>query len=378
LTEYQKAFKKQNRGETMKRITKAKAAMLALCMAIGAGATACDSGAGNAADSALAGTTLNFYTWEGVIPDEVIAGFEEQYGVTVNYNVFDTDETMYTKLEQAKGGDYDFVIADDYIIETVIQNGLAQKLDTSKLSNYGNIDSRYQSQFYDPNNEYTIPHGAGVQTIVYDPALVDVDITGYADLWDASLADKVGIIGNYRVINGMALKVLGKSYNTDSLEDINAAGDKLKALAPNIRLIKDDGLQEDIVAGEVAAAVMYTSQATLAMMSRPDLQVVFPSEGIGFGIMAGFIPSNAPNADAAYAFIDYILDAQNGAKCFEFLQYYSTNSAANEFISEEFKPFLTLPEEFSGDMEMIQNVTPEANSQHELIWTEFKTAAGQS
>jgi spermidine/putrescine-binding protein len=255
---------------------------------------------------------------------------------------------------------------------------LAQKLDKTKISNFGNIDSRYQSQFYDPNDEYTIPHGAGVQTIVYDPLLTDLDITGYSDLWNPALADKVGIIGNYRVINGMALKVLGKSYNTDSIEDITAAGEKLKELAPNIRLIKDDGLQEDIVSGEVVAGVMYTSQVTLAMMSRPDLKVVFPDEGIGFGIMAGFIPSNAPNAAAAHAFIDYILDAQNGAKAFEFVGYYSTNSAANEYISDEFKPFLTLPEGFSGNMEMIENVSPEANGQHELVWTEFKTATGLS
>jgi spermidine/putrescine-binding protein len=359
----------------MKHISKGKAILVAICMALGIGLTAC--GGDTAASGPLAGTTLNFYSWEGVIADEVIASFEEQYGVTVNYNVFDTDETMYTKLEQANGGDYDLVVADDYIVETVIQNGLAQKLDKSKIGNYGNIDSRYQSQFYDPNDEYTFPHGAGVQTIVYDPLLTNMEITGYADLWDASLADRVGIIGNYRVINGMALKVLGKSYNTDSIEDITAAGEKLKELAPNIRLIKDDGLQEDIVSGEVAAGVMYTSQVTAAMMSRPDLKVAFPSEGIGFGIMAGFIPSNAPNAAAAHAFIDHILDAQNGAKCFEFLGYYSTNSAANEYISKEYKPFLTLPEGFSGNMEMIQNVSPEANAEHELVWTEFKTATGQ-
>lgn len=66
-----------------------------------------------------------------------------------------------------------------------------------------------------PRTAYTVPYGAGVQTIVYDPSTVELDIQGYADLWDASLVDSLAIIGNYRVINGMALKVLGESYNTE-------------------------------------------------------------------------------------------------------------------------------------------------------------------
>lgn len=81
---------------------------------------------------------------------------------------------------------------------------------------------------------------------------------------------------------------------------------KLLELAPNIRLIKDDNLQDDLISGEISAGVMYTSQVTMACLANPDLKVVYPSEGIGFGIMAQFVPVNAPNPDAAHAFIDYI------------------------------------------------------------------------
>jgi spermidine/putrescine-binding protein len=115
----------------------------------------------------------------------------------------------------------------------------------------------------------------------------------------------------------------------------------------------------------------------MAKMENPDLRVVFPREGIGFGIMAGFIPSRAPNPDAAYAFLDYILDAERGARCFEFLGYYSTNSASDPLISAEYKDFLTLPRGFNVDMEMIQNISAEAEEVHSLIWTAFKAAAGQ-
>ena len=237
---------------------------------------------------------LVLYTWENMFPQEVLDGFTQETGIRVTYSNFDTDETMLARLEAAEGGDYDLVIADDYIIETAIQEGLVQELDTSKLENYGSINPVYQGQFYDPENKYTVPYGAGVQTIVYDPSAVDVEIKGYADLWDASLEDNLGIIDNFRVVNGMALKVLGESYNTEDTAAIEAAGDKLLELAPNIRLIKDQNTQDDLLSGEVGAAVLYTSQATMAKMANPDLEVVFPEEGIGFGIMAQFIPTNAP------------------------------------------------------------------------------------
>ena len=318
------------------------------------------------------------YSWSDMFPQEILNGFEKETGFKVKYVNFDTDETMYAKLKADKKGSYDLVIADDYMVENVINEGLAKKLNRSLLPNYGNINSLYQKQFYDPTDEYTIPYGAGVQTIVYDPG-VGVAIRGYFDLWNPLLRQKVGVIGNYRVINGMALKVMKQSYNTNDLEVIRSAGDFLKTLAPNIRLIRDDNLDEELVSGEVSVAVMYTSQVTAAKMAKPELVVVYPPEGIGFGIMAAFIPSNAPNAAAAHAFLSYILDPRRGAQCFMGLGYYSTFSASDPYIDAEYRDFLTLPDDIknASSMEMIQNISPEAEALHNLIWTEFKTAAGQ-
>lgn len=320
---------------------------------------------------------VNLYTWEGMFPQEVLDAFTEETGYKVNYSSFDTDETMLAKLEAAEGGDYDVVIADDYIVEVAIAEGLVTELDKTKLANIGNVNPIYQGQFFDPEDAYTVPYGAGVQTIVYDPSTVGLDIQGYADLWDASLVDSLAIIGNYRVINGMALKVLGESYNTEDVVVIEQAGEKLLELAPNIRLIKDDNVQDDLISGEVSAAVMYTSQVTMACMANPELKVVYPSEGVGFGIMAQFIPSNAPNKEAAYAFLDYILRPEVSKQCYEYIGYYCTNQAADELIEDEYKPFLTLPEDFSGQTEMIQNVSAEAEEAHVQVWTEFKAACGQ-
>ncbi len=319
------------------------------------------------------GGEMNLYTWDGMFPQEILRGFEEETGVRINYSNFDYDEDMLAKLEETQGGDYDFVIADDYILELVIAEGLAQKLDTTRLENYENLNPVFMSQFYDPDNEYTVPYGAGIPLIVYDPALTNVEITSYEDLWDPSLEDNVAITANYRVINGITLKTMGESFNTEDLDVIRQAGEKLLSLAPNIRVINDSNTQDYIVSGEVAAAFLYTSQVYAALNARDDLEVVYPEEGLGFGIMAGFIPSDAPNPDAAYAFIDYINRPENAAACFEYIGYYCTNKAAEEYISDEMKEFIVLPED-AAEGEIVQNISQEAEDLHAEIWNQFRAA----
>ena len=321
---------------------------------------------------------LVIYTWSDMFPQEILSGFERETGIRIQYVNFDYNETMFARIQAAGGGNYDLVIGDDYMVENVIQAGLAKRLDLSRLPGFVNINPLFQGQFYDPYDEFTVPYGAGVQTIVYDPQLVTIPIQSYADLWDPALAQRLGIIDNFRVINGMALKVLGESYNINDLDTIQAAGDLLLSLAPNIRLIRDDRLDDELLSGEIYAAVMYTEMVTRAMQARPDLRMVFPTEGIGFGIMPAFIPESAPNPDAAYAFLEYILDPQRGAQSFMALGYYSTFAASDRYIDENLREFLTLPEDSDIDaMEMIMNVSPEADALHNRIWTAFKTAAGQ-
>lgn len=323
--------------------------------------------------SDVTSTELNLFTWAGMFPQEVLDQFTKETGIKINYSNFDYDEDMLAKLETAKGGEYDVVIADDYIIQIAIEEGLVHKLDTSKLVNWEHINPIYQGQFFDPEDEYTVPYGAGVQTIVYDPALVDIEINGYADLWDSSLAGNIAITGNYRVIEGMALKTLGYSYNTEKESEITEAGNKLKELASNIRLISDNDTQNFVLTGEAAVGILYTSQVTAALLERSDLEVVYPEEGIGFGIMANFIPVHAPHTDAAYAFIDFILQPEISAACYEYMGYYCTNKAAESYICDEMKDVIIMPEGLTN-LEMIQPISASADEIYYGIWTNFKDA----
>lgn len=323
------------------------------------------------AETEKIGGELNLFTWDGMFPQNVLDEFEDVYGVKINYANFDYDEDMLAKLETAKGGDYDVVIADDYIIELAIQEGLVQKLDTDAITNLGNVDAAFKGQFYDPTDEYTVPYGAGIPLIVYDPALVDVEIKGYADLWNPALEDNLALIGNYRVINGIVLKTMGKSFNETDPDVLEEMGGKLKELAPNVRLISDSNTQDYLISGEVTVGFLYTSQVTTALAARPDLTVVYPEEGLGFGIMAMFVPSKAPHSEAAAAFIDFILQPEISAQCFEYIGYVCTNQAAVPYMSEEMQKNLALPEE-AAEGEFIMEIGSAANEIHERVWTEFK------
>ena len=312
---------------------------------------------------------LVLYTWDGMIPQDVLDDFEKETGTKVVYSNFDTDETMLEKLSQAKGGDYDVVIADDYIIESAVKEGLVQKLDKDAITNWGNINPLFQGQFYDPDDEYTVPYGAGIPLIVYDPDQVDIDIKGYKDLWDSSLEDSVAIIGAYRVICGITQLSMGESMNEDDVDVISRTGEKLQELAPNIRLIQDDNTQNALLNGEASVAFLYTSQVTQALKDNPDLKVVYPEEGLGFGILGTFIPSEAPNAEAANEFINYLLQPEVTAKCINSVGYYNTNKAADDLVDEN----LVVPDDVTKG-ESIENVSQEAEQEYNKIWTEFKAA----
>lgn len=315
---------------------------------------------------------LNIYSWEGVFPQELLDAFEEETGITVNVSNYDSGETMLSKLEANDASGYDLIIADDYIAEMAIEADLVQKLDIDSLSNYEYINSAYQGQFYDVDDEYTVPHGAGIVSIVYDPSQVDFEITSYSDLWDESLVDSVGIVENSRVVTGVTLISLGYSLNEEDVDAIYEAGEALLELAPNIRVVADSNLQDSLLSGEISAGLMYTSQATLAMLSNPDLEVVLPSEGLGFGIMVEMITKNAENVEEAHEFIDFILEPENAKIAFEYLGYYSTNTGADELIEDEYKSFLTLPADLDvSGLEIAQNISDEAYEAHSLVWTAF-------
>ena len=341
----------------MKKTKRILALLMAAVLALGLAAC------GKKADEKV----LNIFTWATYFPDDVLAEFTEQTGIKINYSVFQSNEEMLMKIQQ--GGDYDLVLASDYIIDIARSQDLLMKLDKSKIPNFKNIDPAFQGKFYDENNEYTVPYSAGIPLIIYNPELVgDLEITGYEDLWNPALADSVVVMDDARNVIGITLKTMGKSFNETDPAVLDEAREKLLTLRPNIRALDYNTPYNLMLSGETSVGYMFTSQVLTVLNENPNFEVVFPKEGLGFGIDSCFIPAKAPHADNAHAFLDFILDGERSAHITDQIYYISCNSAATPYLSNQ---ALVIPDEAIAGAEFIMDVGETADLYND-IWTEFK------
>lgn len=317
---------------------------------------------------------LNIFTWDGYIDYEsVIKPFEQETGIKVNYAPFSSNEEMFKKLEENGASEYDIVLASDYILNASREADMMQKLNMEAMTNYANLDERFLSQYFDPTNEYVIPYVCGIPLIVYNPAYVNIEIKGFNDLWDESLVDSIGMIDDARVTIGMVLLSMGQSMNTTDDAILAQAKEKLFNLKENIHVLEYENLHNALISGDVSVAYTFTPFVALALDANPDLQVVYPEEGIGFGIDGLFIPKNAPHPENANLFLNYLMDAQVAATTVEWQYYCSPNKAAMDVVADWFKtnPVFTGIYERMDDGEYVLNLGADEAKFHD-IWTEFK------
>lgn len=317
---------------------------------------------------------LNIYTWEGYFSDEVLAGFTADTGIRINFTPFATNDEMLLKLQMGQGADYDIILASDVVLSLARKQNLLLPLDKSKLSNYENLNPEYCNQYYDPDGAYSVAFAAGSPAIVYDPEKVEGEITSFADLWDEQFADALCMVDDARVMIGETLKMLGYSYNTTDVAQLEEAAQKLAALKPNIRALDYNAPYQYVLSGEVKAAYMFTSQAVVCQQENPSLKVVFPSEGIGFGIDAIVIPADARHPDNAHKFINYILDADIAAKHAAWTMYLNPNKAAEPLIDPSVLAYdaLNIPEELLAGKEFAEDIDAESESLYQKLWEDFK------
>lgn len=317
---------------------------------------------------------LNIFSWDGYVDyASVIQPFEEQTGIKVNYAPFSTNDEMFKKLQENGASEYDLVIASDYILNTARLEGLMLPLDKEQLPNFANLDERFISQYFDPDNEYVVPYMSGIPLIVYNPDMVQIEIDGFEDLWDPSLADSIGLIDDARVSIGMVLLSMGQSMNTTDDAVLAQAKEKLFALRENIHVLEYENLHNSLISGDISVAYTFTPYVALALDANPNLKVVWPKEGLGFGIDGAFIPANAPHPDNAHAFLNYLLDGQVAATTAEWQYYCTPNAAAQEFLSDAYKNNTVFNGIYDriGDAEYVMNLGAD-ESKFQDIWTEFK------
>jgi len=278
--------------------------------------------------------TLFVYNWGEYMDPEVIRLFEDEFGVRVVYDTFDSNETMYQVL-RAETTRYDVVFPSDYKIERMISQGMLQPLDFERIPNFQYVYANLQNLPFDPENAYSVPYFWGTVGIVYDTSVVNTPVDSWAILWNEDYAGQIYMYDSQRDSLMVALKLLGYSINTTDMTELEAARDKLIAQSPLVIAYVTDHVIMSMVAGNAALAVVYSGDAAFIMSENPDMNFAIPKEGTNLWVDAMVIPHNAQNPELAHEFINFMHRPDIAEMNTRHVMYSTPNTAALAAVQDE-------------------------------------------
>lgn len=294
------------------------------------------TGCGNSADSGENGE-LYVYNWGEYIDPDTITMFEEETGIKVIYDEFETNESMYPKVEAGSSA-YDVICPSDYMVSKMIENDLLQELDYDKMPNAkANIGAQYyeQAEKFDPGNKYCVPYCWGTVGILYNKTMVDEPVTSWSILWDEKYADNILMQDSVRDAFMVALRLKGYSMNTLDQAQLEEARDALIEQKPLVQAYVIDQVRDKMIGNEAALGVIYSGEAIYTQRENPDLEYVIPEEGTNVWIDGWVIPKNAPNKENAEKWIDFMCRGDVALKNFEYITYSTPNTAAQALIEDD-------------------------------------------
>lgn len=278
---------------------------------------------------------FHLYNWGDYIDPDLIIQFEEETGYRVMYETFDSNEAMYTKVAQG-GTAYDLTIPSEYMIERMIDEELVKELDHSKIKGLENIDEDFLDLSFDPQNHYSIPYFWGTLGIAYNEELLDgLVLQSWKDLYHPTLENSILMIDGAREVIGIGLQTLGYSLNSKDDRELQEAAEKLVDLAPNMKALVADEIKMYMIQEEAAIAVTYSGEAADMMWENESIQYILPEEGSNLWFDNMVIPHTAQNEEAAYAFINFMLDPEVAAQNADYIGYSTPNESALSYLPEE-------------------------------------------
>jgi putrescine transport system substrate-binding protein len=292
---------------------------------------------------------LNVYNWSDYIDPSVVPAFEKEYGIKVNYDVFDSNEVVETKLLSGRTG-YDVVVPSASFLQRQIQAGVFQKLDKSLLPNFKNLDPLITRiiEVHDPGNQYSVNYLWGTSGVGYNEAKVlqampDAPVESFAMFYDPSVVKNfkscgVSILDAPDEMVGTVLIYLGKNPNSESLEDLKAAEQALLAIRPYIRYINSSRYIDDLANGDLCLALGWSGDVGQSRARAQEdgkgvtIKYNIPKEGaiMFFDMLA--IPADAPHPRNAHLFINYLLRPEVAARNSALMHYATSNAAAYSLI----------------------------------------------
>ena len=320
------------------------------------------------------GNTLSVYNWGDYIDPDLISKFQQETGIKIIYQTFDSNEAMLTKIAHG-GTTFDIAIPSDYAINKMKEQGLLIPINHSKIPNLKYIEPRFLNLPFDENNEYSAPYFWGTLGIIYNPEILkDMEFKSWNDLWDESLRNKILLYDSAREVIGMGLNSLSYSLNETDKHRLLEAKQKLNALTPNVKAIVGDEVKMLLANEEAAIGVVWSGDASEIISENDKLDYIIPDEGTNVWFDNMVIPSSAKNIEGAHSFINFMLDPENAAQNTEYVGYSTPNWGALDYLPKDIvedKRFY--PDKIATDkFEVYENLDKGMTAYYNELFLEFK------
>lgn len=324
-----------------------------------------EAAGGEEAAACEAGETdgdLALYNWSEYIDPELISAFEEEHDVSVTEDFYPSNEELVARIQE--GADFDLIVPSDYMVSIMIEEGLLQPIQAEAVPNRPNLADRFASDLpYDPAGEYSVPYQWGTTGLGVDLAVVGEDVPHtWGLIFDPELsapfAGQITMLDDPRETMGAALKYLGYSLNTTDPDELAEAEELVAGAVPRLAAFDSDQYDELLVQGESAIAHGFSGNLFTAFgEGDSEYEYFVPDEGGTVWVDNMAIPADAPHPCTAHAFINFLLDAENGAALTNYNFYASPNEAAEEFIDPEVleDPAIYPDEELDARLEFIED-----------------------
>jgi putrescine transport system substrate-binding protein len=336
---------------------------------------------------------VNVYNWSDYIDPEVLAQFTKETGIKVQYDTFDANETLETKLLAGKSG-YDVVVPTAYFLERQVRAGVFQKLDKSKLANIGNVWPEIAKRLsnYDPGNQYEVNYMWGTTGIGYNVKAVHARLGANAriDSWDVVFKPEVlakfkdcgvHMLDSADDILPAALHYLGLNPNSNDPRELQRAADLMLKIRPSVRKFHSSEYLNALASGEICLVVGWSGDIkqaqNRAVEARKGVEIGYaiPKEGAQMWFDNLAIPKDAEHVAEAYAFIDFLLRPDVAAKNSNLVSYANGNLASQKLIN---KKVLDDPGIYPDAATMGRLYTVSARDQKSQrvvnrLWTKIKT-----
>lgn len=282
---------------------------------------------------------LSIYTWADYSDPNIYDRFAEATQITITADTYDSNESMLSKLQAGGGNAYSLIYPTDYMVTQMIDLGLLHPLDKSKLTGLTNLTPRWQNPPYDPDNTYSLPLSWGTTGFIYNKKLIGKPLADWQDIWAIreQLKGKMVLLDDVRETLGAALKSLGYSLNSIKEDEIIEATQVIGQIKPYLSTFQSFGWEEQLVAGDLLLAMTYSGTGNKLALENPDLDYVIPASGASLWTDTMVIPKTAPNRDAAYAWMNFLLEPKNLVLMLEKLKFAPPNDAAIALLSPELR-----------------------------------------